>query len=81
MHGRESASQGRVESLIDGLRELGYVPNRNYRVDVRDRDNVVERLPVLAREILAQKPDVTVASPVLSAQALRRESMTVPRFC
>jgi putative ABC transport system substrate-binding protein len=78
MHGRESASGGRVESLIEGLRDLGYIQNQNYRLDVAWTDNQVERLPVLARELLARKPDVAVASPVLAAQALNRESKTVP---
>lgn len=78
MHGREAASRGRVEALIDGLRALGYIENRHYRIDVRWSDNEVERLPVLARELLAEKPDVAVASPVLSAQALHRESKSVP---
>jgi putative ABC transport system substrate-binding protein len=78
MHGKESASGGRLESLIDGLRDLGYIQNQSYRLDVRWSDNQVEYLPVLARELLAMKPDVAVASPVLSAQALHRESKTVP---
>ena len=78
MHGKERALQGRLEGLREGLRDLGYVEGRNYRMEVRWSDNQLDRLPVLARELLAKKPDVAVGSPVLSAQALHRESKTVP---
>lgn len=78
MHGTASAFPGRLEALIEGLRELGYVEGRNYLMEVRWSDNHVDRLPALARELLAKQPDVAVCSPVLSAQALYRESKTVP---
>jgi putative ABC transport system substrate-binding protein len=78
MHGKESALRSRVDVLTEGLRELGYVEGRNYRMEVRWSDNQVDRLPALARELLAKKPDVAVGAPVLSAQALHRESRTVP---
>jgi putative ABC transport system substrate-binding protein len=78
MHGKESAYPGRLPALIEGLRELGYVEGRNYRMETRWSDNQVDRLPALARELRARQPDVAVCSPVLSAQALHRESKTLP---
>ena len=78
MHGRESALPGRLEALVEGLRERGYLEGQSYRLEVRWSDNHVDRLPALARELLAKQPDVAVCSPVLSAQALHRESKTVP---
>lgn len=78
IHGKESALRSRLGGLTEGLRELGYAEDRDYRMEVRWSDNQVDRLPALARELLAKKPDVAVASPVLSAQALQRESRTVP---
>ena len=78
MHGKESALRSRVDGLTEGLRELGYVEGRHYRMEVRWSDNQVDRLPALARELLAKKPDVAVGAPVLAAQALHRESRTVP---
>jgi putative ABC transport system substrate-binding protein len=78
MHGKESALRSRIDGLTEGLRELGYVEGRNYRMEVRWSDNQVDRLPALARELLAKRPDVAVGAPVLSAQALHRESKTVP---
>lgn len=78
MHGKEDALRNRLEGLIEGLRELGYVENRNCRMEVRWSDNQLDRLPALARELLAKNPDVAVGFPVLSAQALQRESRSVP---
>lgn len=78
MHGKESALRSRVDGLNEGLRELGYIEGRNYRMEVRWSDNQVDRLPALARELLAKKPDVAVGAPVLAAQAFHRESRTVP---
>jgi putative tryptophan/tyrosine transport system substrate-binding protein len=78
IHGKESAHRSRLEGLPEGLRELRYVEGRNYRMEVRWSDNQVERLPTLARELLAQRPDVAVGFPVISTQALQRESNTLP---
>lgn len=78
MHGKENALRSRVDGLTEGLRELGYVEGRNYRMEVRWSDNHVDRLPALARELVAKKPNVAVGAPVLAAQALHRESRTVP---
>lgn len=78
LHGAEAAFPGRIEALIEGLKDLGYVEGRNYLLEVRWSDNRVERLPALARELMARSPAVAVCSPVLAAQALHRESKTVP---
>jgi len=77
-HGKESAVKPRVEALRDGLRDLGYGDGANIRLEVRWSDNRVERLPALARELLALKPAIAVASPTLATEALWRESKTVP---
>lgn len=77
-HGTESSYRSRVDEFRDGMRELGYVDGRNYRMEVRFSELQLDRLPALARELLQLKPDVTVAAPVLSTQAFNRESKTVP---
>lgn len=78
MHGTESVILPRLDALRGGLRELGYHEKQNYRMEVRWSDNRVERLPELARELLGLKPNIAVANLVLSAQALHRESKTIP---
>jgi len=78
IHGTESAQRPRVDDLRAGLLELGYREGRDYRLEVRFTGNSTERLPELARELVRAKPAVAVAAPVISAQALQRESRTLP---
>ena len=78
LHGNESGTRPIRDGLDKGLRDLGYVPGRNVRIELRLSDNQVERLSSRARELLALKPAVIVGSPVVAAQAVHRESKTVP---
>jgi putative ABC transport system substrate-binding protein len=78
MHGSESADTRRLDALREGLRELGYQEKRNFRMEVRWSDNREERLLALARELLAFKPDVIVAAPVIASRAVHRETRTIP---
>jgi len=78
LHGKQSALASRLEALRDGLRDLGYAEGRNLRLEVRWSEGRADRLPALARELLAMKPDVAVGQTVLAAQALYRETKTIP---
>jgi len=77
-HSTEAANRARLAALREGLRDLGYVEGKTCRIEMRWSENRIERLPALARELLALKPDVVVAAPVRATQALHRESKTVP---
>ncbi len=50
-----------LESLKRGLAELGYVDGRSVAIEYRFAERRPERLPGLARELAALKPDVIVA--------------------
>ncbi|HEV7821184.1 MAG TPA: ABC transporter substrate binding protein, partial [Burkholderiales bacterium] len=78
LHGTKSFNADRLEGFREGMRELGYVEGKTVRFEVRWSDNQIDRLTPLARELLNLKPDVIVAAPVVSAQALARETKTVP---
>jgi putative tryptophan/tyrosine transport system substrate-binding protein len=78
VHGSPEPNRAALNAFIDGMRELGYEPGRQYRLEVRFSDARSERLPVLARELLALGPDVIVTRPVLAAQAVQKESRTAP---
>jgi putative ABC transport system substrate-binding protein len=78
LHGTKNFNADRLEGLREGLRDLGYVEGRTVRLEVRWTDNQMDRLAPLARELLSLKPAVVVAAPVISAQALARETKTVP---
>src|SRR5215211_4095874 len=45
-----------------GLRELGYLDGRNATVEVRYADGAVDRMALLASELVALKPALAVVS-------------------
>lgn len=58
------------------LRELGYEDGRTIRLEIKSADAQLERLPRLAAELVAMKPDVIVAAntpPTRAAIAATRE--------
>jgi len=60
------------------LRELGYVEGRNLTIDRRWADGVDARLPQLAQELLAGKPEVILVTTTPATQALMRLTSKVP---
>jgi putative ABC transport system substrate-binding protein len=58
--------------LESRLRELGYVEGRNLKIDRRWADGVDARLPHLAQELLAGKPEVVLVTTTPATQALMR---------
>lgn len=59
---RESPTSTTVsDDFRNSLRDLGYVEGRNLVVDARWAEGKTERLPGLAAELAALKPDVIVA--------------------
>ena len=66
------------EGLRKGLRDLGYVEGRNITVEARWSDGSPDRLPALARELAALKPDVIVASSTQAIRAAKDATTTIP---
>src|SRR5687768_14170663 len=66
------------EGLRQGLRDLGYVDGRSVTLDWRWSEGRVERLPALATELVAQRPDVIVASGTQAIRAARQATTTIP---
>ena len=64
--------------LESRLRELGYVEGRNLSIDRRWADGVDARLPQLARELLAGKPEVILVTTTPATQALMRLTSRAP---
>ena len=48
--------------LIEALATRGYVPQRNITYHIRAAGHETGRLPQLARELVAQRPDVIVSA-------------------
>ena len=60
------------------LRELGYVEGRNLILDERWAETHLDRLPVLAAELVGLKPDVIVASGAGAVRAAKRATQQIP---
>jgi putative tryptophan/tyrosine transport system substrate-binding protein len=73
-----SADTPRLQAFRQGLRELGYVEGRNVIIDYRHEDRSLDRLPALAAELVAMKPDVLVGVTTNAAIAVKRAAGTLP---
>jgi putative ABC transport system substrate-binding protein len=67
-----------VETFRQALGELGWVDGQNLVIDVRYAEGRYDRLPDLAAELVALKPDVIFAGAANSAQAAKRATTTIP---
>jgi putative ABC transport system substrate-binding protein len=67
-----------VTSLREGLRALGYVEGKNIVLEYRFAEGKAERLPDLARELAALKPNVIVALGGDVAPAAKAATNTIP---
>ena len=67
-----------VERIGPALQGLGYQPGRDILIDSRFADGDIARLPGLARELAALRPDVTIAVGEAATRALRAASATLP---
>jgi putative ABC transport system substrate-binding protein len=70
-------SQAQVAALRDGLKELGWIEDRNLRIDVRF-DSDPTRLRAYAEALASQAPDVIVVSTNAATKALQQQTQTVP---
>jgi putative ABC transport system substrate-binding protein len=67
-----------IDVFRHGLRELGYVEGQNIRVEVRWSDGDDTRLPALAAELTALKPDVIVTNGSPAMRAVKAVAGTIP---
>ncbi len=68
----------RVESLKQGLRDLGWVEGQNVGVEYRYANDKLERLPQLAAELVRLKVDVIVTGGEPAIRAAREATSTIP---
>jgi putative ABC transport system substrate-binding protein len=67
-----------LAAFMGGMRDLGYVEGRNLLIEHRYADGGFERLPALAQELLAWKPDVLLVSTTPGNLAAKAATSTVP---
>jgi putative ABC transport system substrate-binding protein len=65
-------------ALQDGLRELGWTPGLNIRIEYRWSDGRHERLDSLARDLVRLNPTVIVAGSGPAASVAKRITTTIP---
>jgi putative ABC transport system substrate-binding protein len=73
-----SANTARHDAFRQGLGELHYVEAKNIVIDWRSADGKLERLPVLAAEMVRLKLDVIVTSGPTATRAFKDATNTIP---
>ena len=70
--------QARLAAFRQELKKLGWIERQNVRIDYRFAHARAEEGPVLAKELVALRPDVILAHTTPMAAALQRESHAIP---
>ena len=70
--------QPHLEAFKQGLRERGYTEGKNIVLDYRYAEGKVDRLPLLANELVELKVDVIVTTSGNSARAAAGATKTIP---
>ena len=68
----------RVELFRQGLRELGYIEEKNILVEYRYAEGKLDRAPALVAELLQLKVDVLVVTFLPASRAAREATKTIP---
>jgi putative tryptophan/tyrosine transport system substrate-binding protein len=71
-------TKARIAAFRWGLERRGWLEGRNLHLDYRFTAARGERLPALAKELVALQPDVILAHSTGAAVELQRESHTIP---
>ena len=73
-----AAASRNIAALRSALRDLGCVEGRNVTLALRYGDGSAERMPSLARELVALNPDVVIAGATSGASAAYNATRSVP---
>src|SRR5262249_20897909 len=76
--GSVSSDRNRIDTFRRGLRDLGYVEEKNIAIEYRYAEGKPDRLPGLAAELVRLKVDVIVVSGGTSAKAAKNATQIVP---
>ena len=68
----------RIKSFRQGLHSLGYVEGKNIMIEYRYAEGNLDRLPVLAKELVGVKVDVIVTTSFPSVLAAKSATRTIP---
>jgi putative tryptophan/tyrosine transport system substrate-binding protein len=71
-------AEKQLQAFRNGLRELGYVEGKTFQLELRWAEGKLERLPVLAADLVQAKVDVIVAVSSPSVVAASQATRTIP---
>jgi putative ABC transport system substrate-binding protein len=79
LSGGDPASRGyRIDAFHHGLKELGYVEGKNILIEYRFAQTDPERLPELARELVALRVDIIFVTSRPATEAAKNATQTIP---
>ena len=67
-----------VDALRQGLRDLGYIENKNFVIEFRGAEGKTDRYPTLVSELVQLKVDVLVVPTLPSALIAKEATKTIP---
>jgi putative ABC transport system substrate-binding protein len=76
--GSASSDSNRIQALVQGLRELGWVEGQNIAIEYRHAEGKLDRLEKLAAELVTNRVDIIVAQAPAAVRAAKSASSTVP---
>lgn len=76
--GTLAAAGSLIDSIRQGLRELGWIEGRNITIDYRFADGQFDRLPELAAELVRLQPDLIIAVPTPATLAASKATKSIP---
>jgi putative ABC transport system substrate-binding protein len=76
--GTQAKEEISLRSFFDQMRLLGWVEGQNIAYDRAYADDQQEKLPKLAAELVARKPEVIYAPPTVAAVAAKQATPTIP---
>src|SRR5262245_4444288 len=71
-------SSSAIDGLRHGLRDLGYLEDRNFKLDYAWAGTNSERFPTLAADVVRQNPDFIVTWGTPAALAAKNATATIP---
>src|SRR5262245_957211 len=73
-----SSNPDRIEAFRQGLRELGYVEEKNIVIEWRHHEGKLDRLPALAAELVRLKVDIITTVGPSATRAAKGATATIP---
>jgi putative ABC transport system substrate-binding protein len=74
----DSLSKLQLAAFTQGLAALGWTEGRNVRIELRSYSADINRIRVIARELVGLQPDIILTGATAATVALQRETRTIP---